>query len=267
MHFCSSWNSLYLRKFKISAKNSSALYIRVLYNYSTTATGLVLPQHCPKDYWGENCDKRCELHCYSYYGCDKISGTCYLNCDSGYWGNYCNQRCPVNCGSSNCRKNDGYCNSCRNNAYFIGNCSVSCSEKWPNCKTCRYVTDNRCTTCNPRYWNTNCDNNCTAGCLECDKNSGQCLRCLPRFWGNNCSDPCPGKHCTHCRLNDGSCEKCDEGFWGEICQHTCDLIGCEDSICGKHSGRCENCKRNYWVTSVTIHVKSKTVIHIKIYLF
>ena len=72
-----------------------------------TLIGGVNPQDCPKDYWGENCAKPCEIHCNSVFGCDKTSGTCKQYCDSGYWGSYCNQHCPVNC-IGGCNMADGF---------------------------------------------------------------------------------------------------------------------------------------------------------------
>ena len=204
-----------------------------------------MSQDCLKNYWGENCDKRCESHCDGSFGCDKVSGTCNGPwCDNGYWGSYCNHRCQENCVSW-CRRSDGFCTSCRDGAYFYGACNVSCSEVWPHCKTCSYNTSG-CATCYTGYWKRTCDNKCTVGCHECHKQNGTCLTCLPKFWGNNCSNPCPWEHCSHCRLSDGLCERCDEGYWGESCQNTCDLIGCEDSICEKNTGICDSCKTNYW---------------------
>ena len=67
------------------------------------------------------------------------------------------------------------------------------------------------------------------------------------------------KHCSHCRLSDGLCERCDEGYWGDSCQNSCDLIGCNFSVCEKLTGSCEKCKTITGVVLATGPVKLKIV--------
>ena len=73
------------------------------YMLTGSTAGSAFSQDCPLGYWGENCDRRCEIHCRSHGGCDRTFGACVW-CDYGYWGSYCNHRCPENCYRYACRK-------------------------------------------------------------------------------------------------------------------------------------------------------------------
>ena len=206
---------------------------------------------------GANCSVLCSN---KYSNCK----TCYRNntCTScfikTFFGGDCNKSCD------NCPGEPGFCDinvicddktaNCDNNIYTGANCSVLCSDRYPNCITCN--RNNTCLSCFNRIFfgedcNKSCDN-CPGAPGFCDIN-GICLNKTAKcdndsYTGANCSVLCSVQYpnCKTCDRNN-TCTSCyNQTFYGGDCNKSCDNCPgdpgfCDiNGICLNETGICDN---------------------------
>ena len=132
------------------------------------------------------------------------------------------------------------------------NCSQLC-DKCPN-KEC--FNDGNCTNqeadCEGKTTKgidcqTQCSENATENCVECERN-GKCSKCKDdKYFGNLCESPCencPGGECNtegKCKNTTGNCK--DELYYGQYCNETCVSINEYCEKCNRE-GICLYCKDN-----------------------
>jgi hypothetical protein len=181
-------------------------------------------------YSGEGCSELCSSKHGNCLTCDR-SFICSECIDRTSFGNTCEESCD------NCPGNPGYCyidgtcedltNVCDNDTLTGDNCSVPCSDKYPNCLRCD--RENKCHECvNKTIWGEYCEvtcENCPGGLCY---NNGSCVDQISdcentSFTGEFCDTPCSNKfnNCELCH-RDNTCFECsNKSFYGDECVNEC----------------------------------------------
>ena len=221
--------------------------------------------------YGENA-KRCEGDENQYCGADDAY-LVYSVCAPGTHGENCDQVCScpysqnlcrfgVSCDARLCYPGYQYvrgqgCKVCGTDKYGFKcsqdclHCSGSCDSKTDKCRSCYSGKGPYCLdTCPTGTWGSNCENTCTARCLDgkCNHDNGHCTACKESSsWGDTCDNTC-GTECSpqECDLETGVCKNgCLDNYYGEYCNTTCPQH-CSIN-CDKSSGKCtDGCKSNRW---------------------
>jgi len=198
---------------------------------------------CQEGFWGENCDKECNigLHCNGT-SCARNNGSCE-RCALNFWGANCEKHCveyPSKFLSllqkcqlfvdverfqdeeykktigfdSFCPRAVGPCKSCINNGLWGDFCENTCS----GCASCERWSGACIGDCLRELWGANCTFTCNPACagMSCDKITGNCYGCKAGYWGSHCTNKC-GENCQTCAMLTGMCDSCREGFEGQNC--------------------------------------------------
>ena len=195
---------------------------------------------CINGQWGyDNCSNLCSKNCM-LDSCNITDGSC--DCKIGWWGELCDKECDISCNPFTGCSKEGICTECSID-YFYNQTSKQC-EKCP--ELCDGCSESSCKKCIKGFYGDFCEMNCPKNCLDtiCLKDSGECEKCEKGFFNKTCSDKCEG--CEEgCLMNNGECINhiCSYNYYKNIfCEKMCSS-SCFNG-CDLYTGNCTECNDN-----------------------